>query len=150
MYQHTKDILAGLSFLIFALLFGSQLDGLSGVSLYFPQSIIIFILIGGIYLVIKGLLTRHKKERDNEMLALGRVIVISVMSIVYVILIPLLGFFTASFAFLFIAAIVYRERDVPFAKSCTIAILFTTIFSLIVWFGFQFLLGVPTPEGIFI
>ncbi len=149
MYQHTKDILAGISFLLFALLFGSQLGNLEGVSLYFPQSIIILMAIGGVYLVIKGLLTRHKKVRDNEMLAIGRVVVISVMSIVYVLLIPIFGFFVASIAFLFLASLVYRERDIPFAKSCVVAVLFTSIFSFLVWFGFQFLLGVPTPEGMF-
>ncbi len=149
MYQHTKDILAGLSFLIFAVLFGSQLDGLDGVSLHFPRSIIILLAIGGVYLVIKGFVTRHKMIKDDEHVAVGRVVTISVMSIVYVLLIPIVGFFVTSLVFLFIASIVFKEPDVSFGRACVVAAVFTLVFSALVWFGFQFLLGVPTPDGMF-
>ncbi len=147
MFLHTKDILAGLLFIAFALLFGTQLGGLEGVSLYFPKFIIILLTLGGIYLVIKGIIHKKNKERDIEVVAMGKVFVISVMSIAYVLLIPILGFFISTLVFLFLSSIVFRERDVPMRKSLIISATFTAILTLCVWFGFQFLLGVPTPEG---
>ncbi len=149
MYQHTKDIYAGLSFLIVALLFGSQLEGLYGVSLVFPQALIIFLAIGGLYLVIKGIVKRKESTRDGEAVAVGRVVVISVLSTAYILLIPVIGFFVTSATFLFVSAYIFRERGHSLVRDLLISTGFTAIFCLFVWGCFVKLLNVPTPEGMF-
>lgn len=65
MRKSSSDILAGLGFLAVALAFGVQYEGLTGVSRVFPESLITFIALGGIWFVGKGL-WRRRSERGKE------------------------------------------------------------------------------------
>ncbi len=150
MYLYLKDILAGLSFLIFALIFYSQTSDLSGISLLFPQSLIIFLILGSLYLIVKGLIRRKHMEMSNDdPVKVPRVVLISIMSIAYVIIIPMLGFFVASAIFLFLAALAFREKEKTLIQSTVISLIFTAVFCFFVWLCFVTLLSVPTPDGMF-
>lgn len=150
MYQHTKDILSGLAFLIIALVFQSQSLNLSGISRIFPQALIIFLIIGSIYLLAKGTINFKKKEgKDTEVVVMSRVGIISAISFAYILLVPVLGFFAASIIFLFFSAIVFRDKHKTMVESMLLALGFTIIFCVFVWLSFVYLLNVPTPEGMF-
>lgn len=150
MYQHTKDLLSGIFFLIVALIFQSQSFDLHDISRIFPQALIIFLLIGSVYLILKGIIHFKRKENlDDEVVVLSRVAVISAISFVYILLIPFLGFFVASIIFLFFASLVFREKNRPMVQSLLISVAFTCIFCAFVWISFVYLLSVPTPDGMF-
>ena len=66
MRKSSSDILAGLGFLAVALAFGVQYEGLTGVSRVFPESLITFIALGGIWFVGKGLWRRRSETRKRR------------------------------------------------------------------------------------
>ena len=109
MRKSSSDILAGLGFLAVALAFGVQYEGLTGVSRVFPESLITFIALGGIWFVGKGL-WRRRSERGKEGATPGgertawrRVAAITVFALCYAVAITTVGFFVSTGAFLFLA-----------------------------------------------
>ncbi len=152
MRSSITDLVAGLFSLLIALAFYSQCGDLTGVSLMYPSLIIGFITLGGLYLLAQGLLKMRRgcdTIADDEPVALKRVAMISVISMAYVVLIPLLGFYSASALFLFGAAMVLSDMGGGPAKTAVAAGILTAVMCLSVWGGFALLLGVPTPEGMF-
>jgi len=156
MRSRTSDIAAGLATLAIAGIFQAQSGDLEGVSLLFPRMLIIFMTLGGVFVFASGLLTPRARVDEapcelpaEEPVAVKRVASIALGSIVYVGIIPLLGFYPASVLFLFGMAMILSDSNVTTAKRALASAIFTVVLCVAVWFGFAFLLGVPTPQSMF-
>jgi len=152
MISRTTDIAAGLAVLGIAGMFQAQSGELEGVSLLFPRMLIIFMTIGGLYLVAKGLIKGRKPSaatEDSEPVKLKRVGIISAGSVVYVLVVPLLGFYPATILFLFGMAMVLGDSTGDTVKKALASAFFTAVLCLAVWLGFALMLNVPTPQSIF-
>jgi hypothetical protein len=156
MRSRTSDIAAGLATLAVAGVFQAQCGDLEGVSLLFPRMLIIFMTIGGVYIFASGLLTPRIRVEDapcelpeEEPVAVKRVATIALASILYVGIIPLLGFYPASVLFLFCMAMILSDAGVTTARKALASAIFTVVLCFAVWLGFALLLGVPTPQSMF-
>lgn len=150
MRSSVTDITAGLFSLVVAALFQSQSGDLEGVSLMYPRLLVGFIALGGIYLLGKGLykLRGSDTKSDGEPVAWKRVGMISALSIGYVLVISLLGFYSASILFLFGTAVLLNDTGRGPLKAAVAACILTVVMCAAVWAGFGLLLHVPTPEGL--
>ena len=152
MHSSVIDLAAGAFSLFFAVAFHIQSGELKGVGRDYPLGLIIFIALGGFWLLAQGILKRWSGcdalPVDAEPAAYNRVAIITVASIAYVFLIPLLGFYMASVIFLFGSAIVLNDAGWGWKKSATAACVLTVIMCFAVWLGFTKLLYVPTPAGL--
>lgn len=151
MRSRTTDIAAGLAVLAIAGMFQAQSGELDGVSLLFPRMLIIFMTVGGIYLILNSFAKGRRSSaanEDSEPVKLKRVGLISVGSIVYVLVIPLLGFYPATILFLFGMAMILGDSDGATAKKALASAFFTAVLCLAVWMGFALMLNVPTPQSI--
>jgi len=153
MRKGTTDLGAGGFMLVFALLFLSRSGGLTGVSWLFPRALIIVMGLGGLYLLITGIfrLRKAEKEEEEEPVAGHRVLFISVLSIVYLLCIPWLGFYASSFLFLFASAMALggdAQKTVKGHKRAVVSVAFSVLLCVLVWGGFNILLSVPTPAGL--
>ncbi|MDR2799772.1 MAG: tripartite tricarboxylate transporter TctB family protein [Desulfovibrio sp.] len=147
-----KDIAAGLFSLLAVAVFFSQSGDVEGVGLLYPRLIMGFIALGGAYLVVLGLWKR-RAGRDGagggDAVSVTRVAVIAACSLIYVLIIPLLGFYAASAVFLFGSAMALNDAAAGPRKAALAASILTMIMCLAVWAGFSLLLRVPTPDGLF-
>lgn len=151
MRSSVSDFAAGAAVLAFAGMFQVQSGDLEGVSLLFPRMLIIFLTLGGLLLCAQGLLKRRRgtdTTGNAEPVAAGRVTGISVASIGYVLLIPVLGFYSASTLFLFTMAVALSNADGSTCRKALAAAVFTVVLCASVWAGFALLLSVPAPEGL--
>lgn len=152
MRKSSSDIFAGLGFLVVAFAFGMQYEGLTGVSRVFPEILITFIALGGIWFVGKGL-WRRRSEREKsaaprgESTAWRRVAIITVLALGYAVTIPCVGFFVSTGVFLFLAFFFLDASERDFGTKVLHGVIFSVVFSLLIWVGFVKLLSVPTPEG---
>ncbi|MFU2208237.1 tripartite tricarboxylate transporter TctB family protein [Solidesulfovibrio sp. C21] len=148
MTRKYADFLSGLGFLAIALLFWSAGRDLTGISRIFPTILELFLGLGGLGLLLNSLRKSLGGTSCEEMPVWGRVWLILACSIVYVICVPLLGFYVASLLFLFLVAMVLGGHwDWKHAK---IAALFSVGLCVLVYLVFKLLLSVPTPKGLFI
>jgi hypothetical protein len=148
MRSRTTDIAAGLASLAFAGMFQAQAGELEGVSLLFPRMLIIFLTLGGAYLVIKGILRGAAASQESEPVNVRRVVTISAGSVIYVLAIPLLGFYPASALFLFAMAMILGDTTTNTARLAMLSAMFTAILCVAVWLGFALMLNVPTPQSV--
>lgn len=152
MRSSTSDIAAGLATLGIAGMFLAQSTELTGVSLLFPKMLIIFMALGGAYLLVTGLLTHRSSAADkvanDKPVAVKRVVLIAVGAVIYAAIIPLLGFYPASTLFLFCMAMALSDVGISTLKNATAAVIFTAVLCAAVWLGFAMILGVPTPQSI--
>ena len=149
MPKSTADILAGLAFLAVAAMFWVQFAGGDGVSYIFPASLILFLALGGVWFVLKGLWRRTRGEEAAAADKTGwrRVGIIAVLSLLYGLGIPTLGFFASTGLFLFVALYALNPQ-VPLGARVLRALVFAVVFSLAIWLGFVKMLNVPTPAGL--
>jgi hypothetical protein len=149
----TRDLAAGAFSLLAAAAFYVQSGNLKGLGRDYPLGLIIFIALGGILLLAHGLRGRLSGRdaipTDAEPAAYRRVAVITAASAAYAFLVVLLGFYTASAAFLFGSAMALNDAGWGWKKSAVAACVLTAVMCFAVWFGFARLLRVPTPEGLF-
>lgn len=151
MRSSVADFASGLAALSLAGVFHAQSRDLEGVSRLFPRMLILFLTLGGMLLCVQSLLRQRKgtdARQTREPVAVRRVVVISAGAIAYVLLIPLLGFYPASVAYLLGMAMLLGDAGGSTGRKALTAVAFTLVLCLFVWLGFALLLGVPTPEGI--
>jgi len=152
MRSSIADMASGAFVFLVAAIFYYQSGELEGISLLFPQILVVFLTIGGIYLMIKGFLTRKRgtdRVIDDEPVAIGRVAQISLGAIAYAIATPFLGFYPATMIFLFVMGMILNDTGVSTRKSAIMSAALMIIVTFAVWAGFAMLLSVPTPESIF-
>lgn len=151
MVAHKKDILAGIAVLSVSFMFHFQSNDIEGLALLFPRIIIIFLASGGLYLVAKGIIHGRVMvpgDLEGESLDYKRVVTISIGSIVYVLAISLVGFYSTTTLFLFAMAFVLADESSSSSKKVLTGILFTMVLCISVYLVFSFLLNVPTPQGV--
>ena len=152
MRSSVADITSGAFVFLVAAIFHYQSAELEGISLLFPQLLIGFMTVGGLYLIAKGFVTRKRgqdKVIDDEAVSVKRVSLISLGSVAYAVITPFMGFYPATVLFLFIMAMALNDAGVSTRKSALMATVLTVIVTLAVWAGFALLLSVPTPQSIF-
>ena len=152
MRKSTTDLLCGLSFLGISALFGSQMMGLKGVTRVFPQALLVVIAIGGLWFTGKGLYRRHmesKPECDHEPVAWKKVGLIAAMSLLYALIVNVLGFFTSSSLFILFTSLLMGDKSRGMGHLVKISATFTVVFCVLLWVSFVKLLSVPTPTGMF-
>ncbi len=142
-----SDVLSGVTALVLAGVFFAQSGELSGIGLMFPDMLMFFITCCGIFLLGKGTrkYIRKYKAAPTEMPSIKRIGMISAGSLMYVIIMPALGFYISSAAFLFGMTVVLRDSGVSLQRTLLNAALVTVIICVSVWVGFTMLLNVPTP-----
>ena len=150
MRKGSSDILAGLGFLVIAGAFGVQYDELEGVSRVFPEALISFISLGGLYFILKGCWRRRleRATESDEPVVWSRVGVISVMAMAYLIVLTYIGFFVATAAFLFTSYMLLGDRSRGPVRLCALGAGFSVVVTGLVWLGVVALLNVPVPEGL--
>ena len=152
MRSSIADMTAGAFVFLVAAIFYYQSGELEGISFLFPQMLIVFLTLGGIYLMIKGFLTRKRgtdRVINDEPVAIGRVAQISLGAIAYAIATPFLGFYPATIVFLFAMGMILNDAGVSTRKSAIMAATLMVVVTFAVWAGFALLLSVPTPGSIF-
>ncbi len=163
MRKSQQDFWAGILFLAISGAFFVQYDTLTGVSRVFPELLISFIGLGGVYFVIKGIWgeLQHKKglapapqedaghggAEEDEKVSWARIGKISLLSIVLVFAVEYIGFFVSTFVFLAVAYLALGSKEGKYSIYVR-AILFALPFTAGVWLLFVKLLAVPTPAGI--
>lgn len=149
MRRSFSDITSGLGFLAFAAVFWLAGLDLTGISRVFPMGLEVFLALGGIALVINGLrLARKEGAAEKEVTAWSRVILITVASVAYVFVIPLLGFYVTSVLFLFALAMILAEKGKG-ARGLGVALGFSVGLMALIYIVFLKILQVPTPSGLF-
>jgi len=151
MRKSVSNILAGLGFLGFAAAFWLAGRDLTGISRIFPQSLELFLALGGVVLVACGL-RRLKSEAacaEEEPVVAWRVALITVSSMAYVLLIPPLGFYASSLLFMFGMGWVMAGRGQGLRGPAK-AMGFALLLCVLVYLVFTRALQVPTPEGLFL
>ena len=145
------DIGAGLFMLLVATAFLLQSGDLSGVSWLFPRALMTVMFLGGVYLIGLGAVRVRAGGHDEheEPIASHRILIISISSIVYGLLIPWLGFYVSSALFLFGMAMTLGGKEGGKGKATLYSLVFAILLCVLVWGGFNVLLAVPTPKGQF-
>ncbi|SHN65350.1 tripartite tricarboxylate transporter permease [Desulfovibrio litoralis] len=144
-----SDLIAGLSFLGVALAFYFEGRGIEGVGAIFPLGLQIFLGIGGVLLILLGVKKSFSTVKDGFVATLPRVLVILGASIVYAFLVETLGFFTASFVFMVFASWYLGDQSKSFIYRLVVSLIAASLVCALIWLSFVYLLGVPTPEGLF-
>lgn len=148
MSRRSIDLAAGLAVLAFAGMFHIQSGELDGVSLLFPRGLIVFLVCGGVYLLVKSFRTQAS-DTESEPTNPLRIIIVSISSILYVLFITILGFYPATAAFLFATAMILADADGGWRRRIMASALFSGVMCCFIWLVFARLLSVPTPAGIF-
>ena len=154
MRKSSADLGAGLGVLAIGAAFGVQYEELVGVSRIFPEFLISFIVLGGLYFVAKGWWRRRTECAESgieeEAIAWKRIALISLLSVAYLFVLSYIGFFVGTVVFLLTSYLILGDHDARgWGKVILYGSLFAVLFSFIVWLGFVKLLNVPTPEGLF-
>ena len=152
MRSSVADLVAGVLSLLFAAAFYLQSGNLKGIERDYPMGLILFITLGGLFLLFLGIRKRLSGSdpipENAEPTAYGRMLFILVATVGYVSLISLVGFYIASTLMLFGSATVLNDAGWGW-KKCTLAsAVFTTVMCVSVWIVFVKFLYVPTPKGL--
>ena len=150
MRKSTADISASLAVLAITAVFCTQICELDGITLYFPRLLLIFMGGGGLILLVKGIVGHMRNKPtsgEGEPVSIKRIGLITVCSLAYVLVIPILGFYPTTGLFLFGTALLLRDAS-DTRTALKAAAMLTVILGVSVWAGFSLLLGVPTPEGL--
>ena len=152
MRSSVADLAAGVLSLLFAAAFYLQSAKLSGVGHDYPMGLILFITLGGLFLLFRGIRKRlsgsDPSPEDAEPTAYGRLFFILAATVTYAGFISLVGFYIASTFILFSSAMVLNDADWGWKKRTLVAAIFTTVMCVSVWIVFVKFLYVPTPEGL--
>ena len=111
----------------------------------FPRILAVFMGFLAILLIINASIGKSLKKEDHiDPRGFLRVLVAIGICIVYLVLVNLLGFATATFLFLFVLMALLKQKGIilRFIASATV--------SIIVWAIFRYFLVIPLPEGLLI
>lgn len=146
MTRKLADTLSGLGFLALAAIFWLAGRDLEGISRVFPLLLEIFLAAGGLLLLISGIRRAADDLACEGKPIWGRVWLIAAASAAYVLLVPIIGFYVTSFAFLFLMAeLLSRGSGL---RHLAASAGFAVVLCALVYLVFNTLLLVPTPEGV--
>lgn len=141
------DLLSSLCLIVLVAAFYFQTFELEGIGMLFPSILLVFLSAGAVYLGAKGFWKLHARYRAEapDPASFNRIAVISAASVVYVLLMPYLGFYPMSVIFLFGMTLLLRDSGVTWRHTLLNAFLVTVIITGAVYVTFTWLLNVPTP-----
>ncbi|MDR2503898.1 MAG: tripartite tricarboxylate transporter TctB family protein [Deltaproteobacteria bacterium] len=144
------DALAGVTALVIAAIFAAQLDVLEGMGRTLPELLLAFISLCGLLLLGNGArkYLRKVKVSDGEAVSGRRIAIVAAGSVIYVVIMPWLGFYPASMIFLCGMTLALRDQRASRRQTLRNALTVTASVCLLVWIGFTRLLNVPTPTGV--
>jgi len=154
MRKAVSDIAAGVFTSAVGLLFHTQMSELEGDTALLPKLLIYGLLLGGVYLIGKGIVLKMRNikeaaKEDDEPVSFSRIGIICAGSIGYVLAAPVIGFYVSSAVFLFVMATLLLKHNGSIIKAAILNICFAAFMCAVVWGGFNVLLSVPTPQGLF-
>lgn len=148
MTNKVADILTGVVSILVAAAFYVQGGELEFESNVFPLVVETFLVLTGIYMIIRGILDKTGKSDDKTDLNYRRGMLMVFATIVFLVCVNVIGFYVSSFVFLVMMSWVLGEKGLT-AKSLGISVLFAVIMITAVYGTFSMFLEVPTPTGIF-
>lgn len=154
MRRYASDIAAGVFVAAVGLLFLTQTGELEGDTALLPLLLIYGLLLGGAYLICKGIVLRLQRAKeaakeDEEPVSFSRIGIICAGSLGYALAAPVIGFYVSSAVFLFVMATLLLKHSGGWLKATVLNLCFAAFMCAVVWGGFNVLLSVPTPEGLF-
>ncbi|MEG6521259.1 tripartite tricarboxylate transporter TctB family protein [Desulfotomaculum sp. 1211_IL3151] len=147
MTNKVADILTGLVSILVALAFYVQGTELAFESNIYPMTMEIFLVITGIYMIVRGVRDNSGEAKDKTDINYTRGAVIVVATALYLIGIKFIGFYVTSFAFLVLVSWYLSDKGLTI-KSLGVSTVFAVILIAAVYGTFSLFLDVPTPAGI--
>ncbi|GAB6180113.1 tripartite tricarboxylate transporter TctB family protein [Desulfotomaculum defluvii] len=147
MSHKVADILTGIVTLLVAAAFYVQGTELEFESNIFPLVIEVFLLLTGIYMLVRGFLDKSGKSMGDTNIDYRRGMLMVLASVVYVAAISFIGFYVSSFVFLVLMSWFLSDKGLNL-KSFGISTVFAVIMIIAVYGTFSMFLDVPTPVGI--
>ena len=148
MTKRKSDLFAGSASVLAALVFMVQGFGLSKRSNTMPFVLEIFLIVLGIYLIIRGIRTNAaEKGQESEELNWVKSTVIVLGTFIYVACIIYIGFYVSTFVYLILGSWYLNEKGLALS-----ALAFSSSFSIgitvVLYLTFTVFLKVPTPSGL--
>lgn len=146
MTKKKADILTGIVNIVVAAAFYVQGRELEFHSNIFPLLLEAFLVISGIYLIIRGMMCKGEACSAGENINYNRAFIMILATVFYIVCVNLIGFYVSSFAFLTLMSWFLSDRGLNL-KSLGISLGFAAVLTGAVYLTFTVFLGVPTPAG---
>lgn len=147
MSNKVADILTGIVSILVAFAFYVQGGEMEFESVIFPLVVEVFLVLTGIFMLIRGFRDNTGEAHDKTDLDYRRGMLMVVATILYIAAINTIGFYVSSFVFLMLMSWFLSDRGLT-AKSLGISVFFAMIMCGAVYGTFSMFLEVPTPVGI--
>jgi len=147
-----KDFLAVFFTMLVIAAFAAQTSELDELSFLFPLCLLVFLTAGSVLLFGRGF-RRMKRwglfpDEGGERPQARKVIVMAAGALLYALAIMPLGFYPATALFLFGMSYYQNSAAPSRLNRLGMALVVTGLLCALVWFGFTYLLSVPTPASI--
>lgn len=146
MTKKKADILTGIVNIVVAAAFYVQGRELEFHSNVFPLLLEAFLVITGLYLIIRGLMCKGKECSTGENINYNRAFIMVLATVFYIVCVNLIGFYVSSFAFLTLMSWFLSDRGMNL-PSLGISFGFAIVLTGAMYLTFTVFLGVPTPAG---
>lgn len=149
MTKRKADILVGLVSIFIAIAFMVQGFELSEHANMMPFVLEVFLIVTGLYMIIRGIRTKGatKVAEENTDVHWVRASVIVLATFVYVAGVVYIGFYVATFVYLILGSWYLNEKGLTLPALIT-SLIFSTAISVVLYITFTILLKVPTPAGL--
>jgi len=147
--RHINAILCLVLFIIISIFFimNTQVTYPSNV---YPYLIIILLFIFTIVIFINDVLFTKKKKFEETKKVNLRPIIVLVLSIIYFIMINIVGFYTSSAIYLFIMTYLFHPKENSFKRRILSAGSVSILFMSLMWIFLSLMVKIPFPSGFFI
>lgn len=109
---------------------------------FFPKVLAVMMAILGLSLIVNAVLGNSLKMEDRiDSRGFVRMVISIGICVTYIFLMKILGFATATFAFLFILMTFLKQRGI------LLRIFSSLVTSILIWSIFRYFLIIPLPEG---
>ena len=150
MTKRKSDLLAGSASVLVALIFMVQGFELSKRSNTLPFVLEIFLIVTGIYLLVRGIKTNtsEKGEAEKQDIDWVRATVIVLATFVYVAGVVYIGFYVSTLIYLILGSWYLNDKGFT-VPALLISVIFSIVVSVVLYLTFTVFLQVPTPSGLF-
>lgn len=150
MTKRRSDLLAGSASILVALVFMVQGLELTKRPNTMPFVLEIFLIVFGIYLVIRGIKTNADEigEEEKNDINWVRATVIVLATFVYVACIVYIGFYVSTFVYLILGSWYLNDKGFS-VPALGISVIFSIVVCVVLYLTFTLFLKVPTPSGLF-
>lgn len=145
MSKKMSDRICGTATIIIAAIFFWEGRSLSLVSNIFPLCLEGFLVITGLYLLIRSLRLQSEQNSDEE-LAYRRIWIMLGATIAYIVAINVIGFYLATGIFLTVMSWLFNEHGFN-ARTLAYSVVFGMVVTSALYVTFWLFLQVPTPNG---